>query len=279
MRKHIVFVEMSGTGAGEKAIEYALGQGYQVSLLSRSPKDYPQEALLKVRVIHCETNDIDLLIQEIKALNEADPIDGITTTADFYVPQAAAAAEALNLPTMTYEAAVGARNKYQMRMKLQEHCPELNPPFRLVHSEKEALEVAKEWGYPLIAKPQDANDSLNVLFVTNEKELSSYMKDSRSWNVNSAGQKYAKGVLLEGYIDGKEFSVETLQYKGGSCQLIGIIEKVWTGTAKGHFAEIGVKFPVETSETELLFPAVSAALSHLNIDCGVIHTECRIQNG
>ena len=71
MRKHIVFVEMSGTGAGEKAIEYALGQGYQVSLLSRSPKDYPQEALLKVRVIHCETNDIDLLIQEIKALNEA----------------------------------------------------------------------------------------------------------------------------------------------------------------------------------------------------------------
>lgn len=279
MRKHIVFVEMSGTGAGEKALEYALGQGYHVSLLSRSPADYPQEALREVRVIHCETNDVDLLIREVKALDRMDPIDGVTTTADFYVPQAAAAAEALDLPTMSYEAAIGARNKYRMRMKLQQHCPELNPPFRLVHSEKEALEVAKEWGYPLIAKPQDANDSLNVLFVTNEQELSAYMQESRFWDVNSAGQSYAEGVLLEGYIEGKEFSVETLQYKGDRCQLIGIIEKVWTGTAEGHFAEIGVNFPVETAETKPLFQAISVALSHLNIDCGVIHTECRIQNG
>ncbi|MFC4770229.1 ATP-grasp domain-containing protein [Effusibacillus consociatus] len=279
MTKHIVFIEMSMTGAGEKAIEYSQEQGYHVTIVSRNPDKYSSILRPTTRVLQCETNNQEELVEAVKKLDMEQKIDGITTTADFYVPQAALAAEALGLSGMPYKAAAHARNKYYMRLNLQKYLPHLNPTFGLVFTEEEALKMAREWGFPLIAKPQDANDSLNVIRIHTEDQLVDYMRASKQWKYNSAGQPYSNGVLLEGYIEGKEFSVETVQHKGGKIQLIGVTEKVLTGAKRGYFVEIGVCFPTRTPESEILYKEVANALRSLNIDCGVIHTECRIKDG
>ncbi|MBJ6362838.1 ATP-grasp domain-containing protein [Paenibacillus sp. GCM10012307] len=279
MSKHIVFVEMSMTGAGEKAIQYALEQGYQVTLVAKDPKRYASANIGSTALFVCDTNDLDALGKGIKELHEAKAIEGITTTADFYVPQASYAAEILGLISIPYKDARSARNKYLMRLRLQESCPHLNPAFALVQSIEEARHFAERHGYPLIAKPQDGNDSLNVNLINDEQELADYIKESQAWAVNSSGQRYAEGVLLEQFIEGEEYSVETVQHKKQAIQCIGVTGKVLTGVDRGFFVEEGVFFPVRTEQTEHLFQEVSLALKELNIDCGVIHTECRVHNG
>lgn len=279
-KKHIAFIEASTSGAGELTCRYAQEQGCLVTLLTRNPSLYSESILQYVdRVVEEETNDVEAIVSAVQEIDEKIQIDGITTTQDFYVPQSAAAAQALNLPSLTYKSALEVRNKYKMRLNLESSCPELNPVFRLVQNTDEALKTAKSWGYPIIAKPQDANDSLYVKLLRNDTEVIEYMNFSQTWDLNSAQQPFAKGVLLEEFIDGEEFSVETMQAQGSEIHLIGIFRKVLAGVEKGNFIKIGASFPILTHESKILFESVSKVLSLLNINCGVIHTECRLVKG
>ncbi len=280
MRKHIVFIEGSITGASECAHRIAKEKGCFVSLFSRNQEVYSPLILANTdSVIACETNDAEALADQVQAYHEQFPVDALTSLADFYIPQAARAAEQLGLPTMSYQAAAGVRNKYRMRENLQATCPDLNPPFRRVQDLEQALAVARDWGLPLVAKPQDGNDSVNVRLIREVRELQDYMQQAASWSTNSAGQSIEKGVLLEGYIDGREYSVESAQGKGGELRLIGVVSKGNVGIERGFFPEIGAYFPLVSEEADLLSEAVLRALPKLGIDCGVIHTELRIQQG
>lgn len=279
MAEHVVFVELSLTGAGERTIAYALDRGYEVTVLTRTPDGPVAQVAGPARVVGCETNDDAVLTRTVRRLHERRPVHGITTTHDLFVPQAALAAQSLGLPGLTHEAAAGVRNKHRMRLRLQRSCPELNPPFRLVHTERDALAAAGDWGYPVIAKPQDANDSWNVLRADTAAELADYMRAAADWVWSGAGQQLSPGVLLEGYVDGAEHSVETAQHAGGAVQLLGVTHKELAGTEEGHFAEIGTYFPLRGTEEDLLFGEVSRALAALDVDCGVIHTECRVRDG
>ena len=267
------------TGAGERCLEYARSQGYAVTVVARDPARYAGVPFGPGEMVACDTNDRRALLGAVGALHDRHPIDGITTTHDFYTPHAALAAETLGLPGLRYAAAAGVRNKHRMREALERHCPDLNPPFRLVHTEAEALSTASEWGLPLIAKPPDANDSWNVALLTSPAQVAGYMRTAATWRCNSAGQPFSPGVLLEGFIDGTEHSVETVQHPGGAIQLMGITGKRLLGVEAGHFAEAGILFPLRGPAVELLFHEVERALQALRIDCGVIHTECRLADG
>ena len=273
--RHVVFVEMSMSGAGERCLEYCRQAGYEVTLATRDPARHEVVAD-GARLLECDTNDGASLLVALTSLHAHRPIDGVTTTHDFYVPHAALAAETLGLPGLTFHAASGVRNKYRMRRRLERACPHLNPPFRLVRDDGEALRAAEEWGFPLIAKPQDMNDSWNVARIDSEPELVEYMRAAAAWSRNPVGQPMSPGVLLEGYIEGDEYSVDTVQHKGGEIELLGVFVKELVSGDGRHFAEAGGWFPVRGAPTEVLFREASLALDALGIDCGVIHTECRV---
>jgi cysteine synthase A len=279
MSEHVVFVEMSMTGAGERCLEYARHRGYAVTVVARAPARYAGVPFGPGELVACDTNDLRALLDAVAALHARHPIDGIATTHDFYTPHAARAAATMGLPGLRYDAAAGVRNKHHMRLTLERHSPDLNPPFRLVRTEAEALSTASEWGFPLIAKPPDANDSWNVALLTAPARVAEYMRAAATWRCNSAGQAFSPGVLLEGFIDGTEHSVETVQHPGGAIQLMGVTGKRLLGVEAGHFAEAGILFPLRGPAVELIFREVSRALAVLGIDCGVIHTECRVTDG
>jgi cysteine synthase A len=280
MKRHIAFVETSTTGAGEVSHRISHQKGYEVTLLTRKPRTYSEEILRHVdRVVPCETNDAHEVLKALEQLARASRLDGVTTTADMYVPQAAFAAERLGLPGMPYEAALCARNKYRMRERLQLACPEHNAAFARVTSVDEALREAERIGYPLISKPQDENDGLDVRLIHGPEELKAHLSSRPERATNTAGQPKAPGVLLEEYLVGAEFSVETLQSKGQPRQVMGVVGKVLTGLERGCFVECGDRFPYLGPETEPLVRAVHRILDGLGVDCGVVHTECRIQDG
>lgn len=278
--KHIIFIEASQTGAGLKAAEYAKTKGYFVSLLTRSLASY-SENLLKFmdKILVCDTNSNQELLTQINLYDQRKKIDGITTTADCYVPQASLAANTLGLPSMPYTAALKGRNKYLMRCALNSALPMLNPKFALVNNYEDSLLFAKENGFPFIAKPQDQNDSSNVNKINDKNDLLKYMEKAKKWDKNSFGQILSKNVLLEDFIPGEEYSIETIQAKNGDIKLMGITKKdSFLGEDIGHFTELGASFPFKTTETEKIFNKVSQALKLLEINCCAAHTECRIDD-
>ncbi|MES2998531.1 MAG: ATP-grasp domain-containing protein [Pseudomonadota bacterium] len=278
--KHIMFIEASQTGAGLKAVEYAKSRGYFVTLLTRSRASY-SDFLLKFmdKILVCDTNSNQELLTQINLYDQHKKIDGITTTADCYVPQASLAANILGLPGMPYSAALKGRNKYLMRCALNRVFPALNPKFALVNNYEDSFLFAKENGFPFIAKPQDQNDSSNVKKIFDKNDLLKYMENTREWDKNSFDQILSKNVLLEAYIPGEEYSVETIQAKNADIKLMGITKKdSFLGEDIGHFTELGASFPFKTPETKKIFDKISQALKLLEINCCVAHTECRIDD-
>jgi biotin carboxylase len=280
--KHILFIEASQTGAGLKTIEYAKSKGYFVTLVTRFSASY-SETLLKLidKILVCETNSNQTLLTQINLYNQHKKIDGITTTADCYVPQAALAANVLDLPSMPYTAALTARNKYLMRCALNRVFPTLNPKFTLVDNYEEASLFARTNGFPLIAKPLDQNDSENVKKIYDKTYLLQYIENAKKWDKNSFGQVLSKKVLLETYISGEEYSVETIQAKNDEIKLMGITKKdAFLGEDMGHFTELSASFPIKNQETKKIFANIAQALTLLKIHCCAAHTECRIdENG
>jgi biotin carboxylase len=281
MKKHIVFIEASSTGAGLLINKYAKGSGYFVTFISRIPEKIQPEILsFSDQVIKCDTNNLDELEIEIRKINEVRKIDGITTTADLHVPQACFLAEKLNLPGIKFLDVLSVRNKYKTRTKLDSCFPEYNPSFLVASSLEEAKDFIQTIGYPFIAKPQDGDGGLNVRLIESEEELINYFNNAAKWKLNAVGQKVAKGVLLEEYVSGIEFSIETMQSEKGKLQLIGITSKHLAGVSEGFFVEVGHSFPIKKEYSKKLFEAVNNILDCLKINCGVIHTECVIkENG
>lgn len=276
-RPHVVFVEMSTTGAGEACVAYCVDRGYAITVLAQDPARYERLVdTARVRLARCDTESRAELLRGVREVHARLPIDAVTTTQDLYVPQAALAAAELGLPGMSYEAATGVRNKYRMRRTLARTCPDLNPPFRLVSSGQEARAAAREWGYPVVGKPPNANDSWNVRRIDSDDELDGYVRQAAGWMRDGTFPNLVDGILLEGFVDGADYSVETVQYRARDIELLAVSRRELMGEEHGLFAEAGDLLPVEGPLADRLYAAAARALHHLGVDCGVIHTECRV---
>jgi len=284
---HIVFVEATVTGAGLRAVQFAKEKGLTVTFLTRNRQDYqpkdPREPdLLDLvdQVIDVETHDVEEVSRAALGLNEKMPITALTTVADFFVPQAAAAAERLGLPTIPYRAAVAARNKHLTRAMIARQDPDLNPAWALAGSEGAALAAAADIGYPLVIKPQDENDGFDIRRLDSPAQLAAEFCRITAKATNRVGQRKAPGgVILESLLQGQEYSVETLQ--GGvdePVQLIGITKKYLTGLERGCFVEVGHCFPVD-EHRDLILAAVTSALHALGVNTAICHTEVKVHEG
>ncbi|WP_027555931.1 ATP-grasp domain-containing protein [Bradyrhizobium sp. Cp5.3] len=277
MGRTIIFVEASTTGAGACANELAHADGLHVALLTREPGRYGPEILSSVDMtLVCDTNDPFEVLNAVRDQSRSLDVAAVTTTADMYVPQAALAASLLNLPGLSYEAALSVRNKHRMRSALAEHAPEYNLPSVLAKSREDAIYGAARLGFPLVIKPQEENDGFGVRLINNQRQLEEYLEISLAWLRNGAEQEMPAGVLLEAYCSGPEFSVETIQYPGGGCQVIGVTTKEMVGLDRNYFVEAAHSFPYMGREAAVAMAATRRALAALNIDHGAAHTECRV---
>ena len=88
-------------------------------------------------------------------------------------------------------------------------------------------------------------------------------------------QSFEKKAIIEEYIEGAEYSVETISYQG-THTLLAITKKYTTGNP--HYIEVGHLEPAPLSpETEeKVKETVFAALSALGVENGAGHSELRI---
>jgi carbamoyl-phosphate synthase large subunit len=149
----------------------------------------------------------------------------VTDMTDVGVPTVAYVAENLSLPGIGYETALRFTNKYVMRKALGEKFPAHLPESRYFESVEEALRFLRDPSRQgqFVVKPINSQGSRGVFIL------------SRG-DANAEEQVYAafdesqqRGVLLEDFISGHEYSAETFVRDGEVHNL--------TLTKKYHYAQ------------------------------------------
>ncbi len=145
----------------------------------------------------------------IKTLTDLQKITGpfhriLGATEQLQVPMAEARL-AVGIPGMNTETALNFRDKARMKMLFNENkipCAR----HALTHDLESALEFARKCPYPVVAKPVAGAGSQSTYRVSNDEEMLAAF--------SSLGHAVADGVIIEEFIQGEEFSLDTFMLNG-----------------------------------------------------------------
>ncbi len=198
-----------------------------------------------------------------------EDVDALLTTSDYPVNVVAKVGQLLGLPAMSPEVAEICTNKYLQRKMFSENG--INAPKFYLLSEDVDFHSFKE--FPYIVKPVDSSASRGVKKVNDVNELADAIKEAKFFS--RTGQ-----VLIEQFIGGKEFSVETLT-QGGVTTIVNITEKLVIGEEYGYFVEDTHIEPARISAKEwsLIEEEVKKTLTLIKADNCPSHTEVKLWNG
>ena len=161
-------------------------------------------------------------------------------------------------------------DKYLMRKAMMEGGVDC-PLFMLVTdkmSMDEILPSIKGFHFPLICKPVDLSSSRGVIKIDREEDLKAGLDYALDWSKK-------KEVILEEFIEGREFSGESIAYQG-KYKLLAVTEKYTTGAP--HFVETGHRQPARLGHDMLMKveQTLYKAFAAMRIEYGAIHPEFRI---
>ncbi len=203
--------------------------------------------------------------EQILAVCLEKQIDGICTIAsDVAAPTVAYVAEMMGLPGNTYEVALRASNKFQMRnafVRAGIPCPKY-------HVIKSLDEIRSDYVFPLIVKPTDRSGSLGITKVVSLEALYPAVETALE-------KSFAHEAIIEEYIEGREISVEFISYRGIHYPL-QITDKVTTGAP--HFVELEHHQPAKLEDNlyKTIYGLTERALNALGVSDGASHSEYRI---
>lgn len=174
-------------------------------------------------------------------------------------------AEELELPCNSRECIRNSTNKYAMRTAFQKAGIPV-PFFQIAEEGQEIVPPS----YPVIVKPTDRSGSRAITKVEAPEELEEAIR-------NAAGQSFEKKAIVEEYIHGAEYSVETISFEGKHTCL-AITKKFTTG--EPHYIEVGhlQPAPLDDAIKEKVEQTVFRALDALDVRYGAGHSELRIDS-
>ncbi len=163
---------------------------------------------------------------------------------------------------------LNCRNKYLMKQVLMEHqipCARGVVLSRFVHPTHKVL---RDFKFPVVIKPLDAHSSRGVFIIDSPEEINKYEKIARSFSDNGE-------LLLEEYITGKEYSVESLTFNYRT-EVIQITEKFITPIP--YTVELGHLQPADVSEGEksMINQLVKKTVKAFELDNCATHAELKM---
>lgn len=187
----------------------------------------------------------------------------VTAATDKPLVMMARVAEELHLPFFSVETAEWSTDKFQMKQRFLEGgvpCAR----GRLIHNSEEAQDLY----FPLICKPRDNSGSRGVKLCRDLTELDSCIKEALEVSKLDT-------VLVEEFIEGREFSIESLHYDGKS-EVIQFTEKKTTEFP--YNVELGHKQPANLTDDQRnqICDIISKIASCMHFDNCPSHTELKI---
>ncbi len=191
--------------------------------------------------------------------------DAVTTIAsDLANITVSKVAAGLGLPGNTSECIEISTNKYAMRSAFKKAGLPTPAFYKVDHVTDELYQMQ----LPIIVKPTDRSGSRAITKITDFKDLPEAVRQA-------VGQSFEKKAIVEEYIEGNEYSYETISYRGKHTNL-AVTKKYTTGAP--HFIETGHCEPSDLSEEMLqkVQKTMYAALDALQITDGASHGEFKI---
>lgn len=223
--------------------------------------------LLADEFIQIDTNDGEGLL-EIARQKKVSIV--LTDQSDRIVPVAAYLNEQLQLPGILPDTARVFTDKYAMRKALADSGVRM-PHYAEVATVQEALQAAREWGYPSILKPKNSQASLGVFKVADERELRGHF--AASINESRDGR-----ILVEEFIDGTEVTVEGFSL-AGKCRALAISEKEHYSFNSCVARRLAYPPRFETKTLERIRETSEAVVNTLGLRDGISHGEYRVRDG
>jgi S-sulfo-L-cysteine synthase (3-phospho-L-serine-dependent) len=265
----LVFIESNTSGTGRLFASTAAASGYQPVILTDRPDRYPYIEADSLSYLHCDTGSLPALQESIERLKSCAPIAGVFSSSEYYVETASTLAQFYRLEGSDPESVKICRNKALQRQELQ-RAGLITPRFNCVVSLAEARAVLRKAELPVILKPVVGSGSVGVKLCFTREEALEHAAVLLRRNVNERGIPIPPGVLVEEYLRGDEFSIETM---GG--KVIGITKK--HVSREPFFVETGHDFPAELgAEAEnAMRETADRALKAMGLLWGPGHIELR----
>ena len=200
-------------------------------------------------------------------------VDGITSIAsELAMLTVSEIAKELNLPANSVQSAVLTQNKFKMKEAFEaSHIPCAKGD--VFSNIKEASIFASELlrNSSVIIKPSDRSGSLAINHIDSFGQL----KSAFTMAIISS---FNKSVVIEEFLPGKEYSIETISYEG-KHKIIAFTEKMTTGSP--FFVEVGHFQPtlLDHNAKSIIAEVIIKALDSLQITNGISHSEIKIDNG
>lgn len=216
------------------------------------------------RSYEIDTNDYDSILK----IAVQEKINGILTSSDLPVRVVASVCEKLKLPGLSKNSANICTNKYLLRQHLYSNGFHV-PRFHLI---KSLTDVNTIDFFPAILKPLDSSGSRGVRRVNSMDDLLSSLPYSLSFS--KCGE-----AVVEEFIDGPEYSIETLTQKG-TTNIIAITEKTVKGHNNNYFVEDRHVIPANITEKtkECISKAVYKFIETLKLRDSPTHTEVKVSS-
>ena len=205
---------------------------------------------------------------EVLRVCREEKIDGITSfSLESALPTVVYVAQAMGLVSNTEKCIRLTETKYAQRQAFEKNgIP--TPKYHLIQCKEELHDMCAN--YPVIVKPVDSGGSQGITKLETLEGLED------AYRVAAECSRTDK-VIVEEFIDGREFSVETLSHNG-EHYILQITDKVTSGAP--HFIEMQhhqpADIPVELSNR--IKETVEKALTALKIENSPSHTEIKLNS-
>jgi biotin carboxylase len=231
MKKHILVI-----GGRDHTIQKLKNLKIDFTLF-QTPNLTTQEQITSAkRMVICNYENTNEVVDIAKSIHEIDKFDAIVSFAEYAMYTATICAKELDLPCNDIKPVIYTRDKIKMRALLAENnigTVKYKVCKNIADVKDFFINVNKE---PIIIKPFSGGGSRGISLIQEETEI------EKAWNWTC--ENGILPILAEEYIDGSEFSVESISLSG-LHEVAMITEKVTTHFP--HFIETGHQAPADLS--------------------------------
>lgn len=207
-------------------------------------------------------------IDKVTEICRNEGIEGITSfSLESALPYVTQVAERLGFVCNSSESIRLTSNKFSQREALERSQISV-PQYYLIESDKDLSNI--DCQFPVIVKPVDSGGSQGIYKVDDSKDL------LKAYDFAKQYSRTGK-VIVEEYIDGREFSVEYISH-GGRHYFLQITDKITSGVPR--FVEMQHHQPANISEEikTRICTLVESALTALKIENSPSHTEIKLND-
>ncbi|GAA3017064.1 ATP-grasp domain-containing protein [Streptosporangium longisporum] len=172
-------------------------------------------------------------------------------------------------PGLSLQAAWNCHDKWRSRTRLREAGIAV-PAFGLAGDADEAVRIARDIGLPVVVKPRDGAGAFGVRRCLSAQEV----HRAASAVLADPGPGTRAGVLVEEYVEGPEYAVQTLT-RDGRTRLLSVFRQHMTEPPV--FVEIGYEHPsgLDRDDEAALGDLVTSSLAALGVTDWISHTQVR----